>query len=118
MPTPVTSGPAGSESGHIQVAVTSGPAIILRVDPGSRPWVGPTVLAGATDVAGHITTHAVRFARLCGTALVNGAAGVLAASAEGVFAVAGFMVTGGRIVEIDLLLDPGRLAALHIATGP
>ncbi|KPM54457.1 RNA polymerase subunit sigma-70 [Frankia sp. CcI49] len=93
------------------------PAIVLRVDPGSRPWVGPTVLAGATDVAGHITTHAIRFARLCSTALVNGAAGVLAASAEGVLAVAGVTVTGGRIVEIDLLLDPGRLAALHIATG-
>ncbi|OAA27707.1 hypothetical protein UG55_100735 [Frankia sp. EI5c] len=92
------------------------PTVILRIDPGTRPWAGPTTLTGTADVANHAATHGRRFASLCSAALVNGAVGVLAASGEGVLAVAGITVRGARIVEIDLLLDPDRLARLRIAT--
>lgn len=41
--------------------------------------------------------------------------GVLAATADGApMAVMAFTVVAGRIVEIDSIADPGRLAALNL----
>ena len=48
-------------------------------------------------------------------ALVNGAAGVVVMINGQPFAVMGFTVTQGQIVEIDCLLDPERLARLDLA---
>jgi len=42
------------------------------------------------------------------------AAGVVVAPRGRVFAVAGFIVSDGRIVAIDVLADPARLRALHL----
>jgi hypothetical protein len=53
-----------------------------------------------------------RFAR---TALVNGAAGLVVAPHGQPFSVLGFTVSGGRIVEIDILADPERLRRLDLA---
>ena len=47
-------------------------------------------------------------------ALVNGAAGVVVAPEGRPFAVMGFTVAGGRVVEIDALTDPERLARLDL----
>jgi RNA polymerase sigma-70 factor (ECF subfamily) len=44
---------------------------------------------------------------LCRT-LVNGAAGVVVFEQERLIPVAGFTVARGRIVEMDVLADPGR----------
>jgi RNA polymerase sigma-70 factor (ECF subfamily) len=44
--------------------------------------------------------------------LVNGAAGVVAATGGRVLSVMAFTVTDGRISAIDVLLDPARLATL------
>ncbi len=48
-------------------------------------------------------------------ALVNGAAGVVVAQGGRPFAVMGFTVAGGKIVEIDILADPARLSQLDLA---
>ena len=48
-------------------------------------------------------------------ALVNGAAGVVVMTNGRPFVVMGFTVAGGKIVEIDCLLDPERLARLDLA---
>jgi RNA polymerase sigma-70 factor (ECF subfamily) len=48
-------------------------------------------------------------------ALVNGTAGVVVAARGQLVAVMGFTVRGDRIVEIDILADPGRLQRLHPA---
>ena len=42
-------------------------------------------------------------------ALVNGTAGVVADTDGRPLAVMGFTVSGGKIVEIDILADPARL---------
>ena len=42
-------------------------------------------------------------------ALVNGTAGVVADTGGRLLAVMGFTVSGGKIMEIDLLADPARL---------
>ena len=53
-----------------------------------------------------------RFSR---PALVNGAAGIVVASAERTYAVMGFTVADGKIVAIDILADPARLEQLALA---
>ena len=56
-----------------------------------------------------------RFARLAAfaePAVVNGAAGVVVATDGRPISVMGFTVVDGRIVEIDVIADPERLARL------
>ena len=48
-------------------------------------------------------------------ALVNGAVGVVVAPEGKPFSVLGFTVAGGKIVEIDAIGDPDRLARLDLA---
>ena len=68
---------------------------------------------GANEVA----SRAMRFAHLAPyvrPALVNGAAGVVVMPRGRPTAVMGFTVAGGRVVEIDALADPKRLAQLDL----
>jgi RNA polymerase sigma-70 factor (ECF subfamily) len=55
-----------------------------------------------------------RFAAFARPALVNGAAGFVVTPPGRPLAVAGFTVSNGRIVEIDLLADPARLRELDL----
>jgi RNA polymerase sigma-70 factor (ECF subfamily) len=48
-------------------------------------------------------------------ALVNGAAGVVVTVGGRPFAILGFTVAGGRIVEIDAIADPERVARIAAA---
>ena len=49
-------------------------------------------------------------------ALVSGAPGFVSRTTDGrPFSVLGLTVAGGRIVEIDILADPERLARLDLA---
>ncbi len=50
--------------------------------------------------------------------LVNGAAGVLSWQDGRLFAVLGFTVAHGAIVEIEVLADPERLQRLGLSQGP
>jgi RNA polymerase sigma-70 factor (ECF subfamily) len=90
------------------------PDVVLRSDGGvARPRL-TAVVRGARAVA----EQAVMFARLfpyLRPALVNGAAGVVVAPHGRPFSVMGFTVAGGKILEIDVLTDPARLARLDLA---
>jgi RNA polymerase sigma factor (sigma-70 family) len=95
------------------------PDVVFRIDTGDRPAMAPALLTGSADVARHAATYGPRFAKLCRPALVNGAAGIIARAPAGVIAVAGITVVKGRILAVDLILDPDKLAALTIrSTGP
>jgi RNA polymerase sigma-70 factor (ECF subfamily) len=88
------------------------PDVVSRSDGGKRRGASVEI-RGAEAVA----TRAMSFARLAPyvrPALVNGAAGVVVAPGGRPFAVIGFTVTGGRIVEIDALADPERLQQLDL----
>jgi len=90
------------------------PDVVFRLDRGAlRPGAAREV-QGAQAVAEYVLTHAARLARFARPALVNGAAGVVVASGDRPLAVAGFTVAGGRIAEIDLLADPGRLRGIDL----
>jgi RNA polymerase sigma factor (sigma-70 family) len=88
------------------------PEIVLRSDHGSLP--GSAVVRGSESVA----RQAILFAdpwRILHPALVNGAAGVVIAVDGKPVAIVGFTVVNDRIVAIDALADPERIASLDLA---
>jgi RNA polymerase sigma-70 factor (ECF subfamily) len=83
------------------------------VSRGEGPDEGFIEVRGAEAVA----SRAMSFARLAPyvrPALINGAAGAVVAPGGRPFAVLGFTVSGGRIVEIDAIADPERLSRLDL----
>jgi RNA polymerase sigma-70 factor, ECF subfamily len=89
------------------------PDVVLRADGGPLRPSASAEVRGAQAVVEQTRKYAslARFAR---PALVNGAAGFVVAPGGRPFAVAGFTIAGGKIVEIDLLTDPDRLRALDL----
>jgi len=90
------------------------PDVVFRVDAGARPGLVPALVKGADAVARHAAVQGPRFASLCEPVLVNGAVGVIAKARGTVLAVAGITVVNQRVAEIDLILDPKKLAGLAI----
>ncbi|HVW16873.1 MAG TPA: RNA polymerase sigma factor SigJ [Solirubrobacteraceae bacterium] len=91
------------------------PGVVLRVDPGSREVPLPRVLSGGRVVAERVAASGPGFARFCRPALVNGSWGWIVVPAGGELGgVGGATVTDGRITEIDLVLDPAKLAGIAI----
>jgi RNA polymerase sigma factor (sigma-70 family) len=89
------------------------PEVVLRADGGAG-LIGPSrIVRGAAEVAGQALTFA-RLAPLSRPATVNGAPGAVTVVDGRVLSIAGFTVIGGRIVEIDILADPDRIAGLGI----
>jgi RNA polymerase sigma-70 factor, ECF subfamily len=90
------------------------PDIVERVDAGpARPDI-TRLVRGASVVAGRAIMFDQPLARLR-SVLVNGAAGVVVTVDGEPFAVMAFTVSGGRIVEIDVLADADRLNRLDVA---
>jgi RNA polymerase sigma-70 factor (ECF subfamily) len=92
------------------------PDVVLRADGGENRPAASFVRRGAADVARTVITSA-QPAVIKVPALVNGAAGVVAMIDGRALGVMGFTVTEGRIVEIDCLFDPERLARLDLTRG-
>jgi RNA polymerase sigma-70 factor, ECF subfamily len=90
------------------------PDVVLRADRAAVPAGPPREVHGARAVARGALTFAER-ARFAQPALVNGAAGVVAAPRGRLFVVLSFTITGGKIVEIDVIADPDRVRQLDLA---
>jgi RNA polymerase sigma factor (sigma-70 family) len=89
------------------------PDVVLRADAGVL-GSGSRIARGAEVVA----SGAIEFSRTAPSgrpALVNGAAGLVAVRDDIVISVVGFTVRGGKIVEMDFLLDRERLAELDLS---
>jgi RNA polymerase sigma-70 factor (ECF subfamily) len=85
------------------------PDVVFRLDTGGvAPAARPPVV-GAEAVARQIIARGAAFAPHARPATVNGAAGAVVARHGRPFAVVGFSVSGGRIVEIDVIADPAKL---------
>ena len=89
------------------------PDVVLRANGGDAPTRPTVMLRGARAVAEN-SSAARKLARFIRPALVNGAAGAVVPINGRLFAVLGFTVTDGRIVAIDILYDPQRLAGLDL----
>ena len=88
------------------------PDVALRVDSGAM--IAPRTVRGAEEVARQAFTNAP-LASLARPALVNGVAGFVVARDGAPIAVAALTVADGRIVELDILTDPERLANLDLS---
>lgn len=90
------------------------PNVVLRADAGGWRPESSVVIRGAAAVAG----SAIRFSlpnAVLRPALINGAAGVVVTLNGKPFSVMGFTVRDGKIVEIDAIADPERVATLAAA---
>ena len=88
------------------------PDVVFRIDTGGTPPRARPPVVGAEAVARQVLQRGSRLAPFARPAIVNGAAGVVVAPAGRPFAVVGFTVAAGRIVEIDLVADPEKLRGL------
>jgi RNA polymerase sigma-70 factor, ECF subfamily len=86
------------------------PEVVLRADRAAVHMGASKELRGAAAVR---RTFAGR-ARVAKPALVDGALGAVWITGGRPRVVFGFRITQGKIIEIDLLADPGRLAQLHL----
>ena len=90
------------------------PDVVLHVDGGAPAGGRQRTVRGARAVA----AQAMRFRELAlsaHVALVNGAVGAVVVRDGRPFSVIGMTVSGGRIVEIDIVSDPDRLARLRLS---
>lgn len=106
---------AASRNGEFDALVAMlDPDVILRSDGGSeRPSVSQIIRGGTT-----LASQAIMFAQgapYAQPAIVNGAAGVVVMRQGRPLSIMGFIVSSGRIVAIDVLADPVRLARLDLA---
>jgi len=90
------------------------PDVVLRADFGDGRPGAPRMIRGAAAVARQALIGAVPAARLH-PALVNGAAGAVVTVNGRPFAVMCFTVAGERIVEIDVVAGPERVARVASA---
>jgi RNA polymerase sigma factor (sigma-70 family) len=88
------------------------PNVVLRADFGKRHAPAPAVASGPSSVAALALTGArLPNAKLI-PVLINGSAGVVITVGGRPFSMMGFIVAGGRIVEIDAIVDSRRIATL------
>jgi RNA polymerase sigma factor (sigma-70 family) len=87
------------------------PDVVLRADSGAVQVGASREVRGAPAVADTFSGRA-RAAQL---ALVNGVTGAVWTPGGRPRVVFGFTITGGKIVEIDILADPARLRQLDLA---
>ncbi len=89
------------------------PDVVLRADGGAARPGAAGLIRGAATVAEQALAYA-RMAPFVRRALVNGAAGIVVAPRRRPVSVMGFTVTNGKIVAMDVLADPARLARLGL----
>lgn len=89
------------------------PDVVLRSDGGVRLPVATAAARGPEEVAGRALMFASPDATLV-PVLVNGAAGVVVVAGGRVVSIMGFTVVARRVVAIDALADPDRLAGLDL----
>jgi RNA polymerase sigma factor (sigma-70 family) len=89
------------------------PDVVVRIDGGAGRAGLSRKIRGARAAAEQTLTFS-RLSPFVRPALVNGAAGVVVAPRGRPFAVMGFTVRRGKIVEIDILADPARLRRLDL----
>lgn len=105
---------AASRAGDFEALVqVLHPDVVLRADGGTK-GLASRLLRGADQVASSAMSFrwAADYAR---PALVNGGPGAVTVVGGEIISVLAFTVVGDRIVEIDVLADPERLAGIDVS---
>jgi RNA polymerase sigma factor (sigma-70 family) len=90
------------------------PDVVSRIDAGAGALVPSGVLHGAATVARQ-TLAIASISAPKHPVLVNGAAGVVITLGGQPVAVMGFTVSGGKVVEINSIVDPDRIRRLDLS---
>ena len=93
------------------------PDVVLHLDAGDRPQLAQSPVSGARQVAEYLRSGAPLFAPLCRPAIVNGVAGFVVGPPGRLIGVVGVTVVGGRIREVDIVADPGKLGRISMTSG-
>jgi len=93
------------------------PAVVVRIDGGTRLAAQSMTVTGAPDVARQALTGLTTLLRVVvlHPVLVNGAAGVVVTIRGRPMTVMGFTISNGKIVSIDSLADPDRVPVIAAA---
>ncbi|MFC8277709.1 RNA polymerase sigma factor SigJ [Streptomyces sp. NPDC057271] len=91
------------------------PDVVLRVDGGKALAAASGLVRGAEAVVSQALTYA-RFRRDYRKVLVNGAPGIVSYAEGRLFGLMAFTVVDERIVQIQIIADPDRMAALGVPT--
>ena len=108
---------AAARDGDLEALVrVLDPDVVVRADagPAAPPTGRSQVIRGADAVA----RSALGFRRMAGgarEAIVNGTPGYVVFDGDRPYAVLGMTIRAGRIAELDILLDPARLATLDLS---
>ena len=90
------------------------PDIELRIDGGVQREQASLILRGAQAVAAYSSTYSKLYP-FVRPALVNGTPGAVVAPTGRVFSVMAFTIANGKVIQIDVLVDPERLRKLGLA---
>jgi RNA polymerase sigma factor (sigma-70 family) len=101
----------GSFQGLLEVL---DPDVVFRLDAGRRTEIARPPVHGAEAVADQVLARGTPLAGFARHAIVNGGAGVVVAPRGRLLAVVGFTIAERRIVAIDLIADPDKLARLSL----
>jgi RNA polymerase sigma-70 factor, ECF subfamily len=105
---------AAQEGDFERLVAVLDPDIVLRADGGALTGLS-RVMRGARAVAAQAATFS-RSGLSNQLVLVNGSLGFVSRRPDGrLFAVIGFTIAGGKIVEMDILADPERLSRLDLS---
>jgi RNA polymerase sigma-70 factor (ECF subfamily) len=91
------------------------PDVVFRLDAGPDSPLARPPVRGSEAVAREIIARGTPFAPLARPALVNGIPGALVGRGGHLVAVANLVVSGDRIIEIDIVFDPEKLR--HVVIG-
>lgn len=91
------------------------PDVVLRADFGPKHPQRSTVIRGAKAVIESALTGAALPGSEVIPAIVNGSAGAVITTGGRPFAILGFVISAGKVVEIDGIADPPRVAKLAAA---
>ena len=106
---------AASRNGDFQgLLAVLDPDVVLRADQAAVPGATATQLRGASTVAKNALAFSGR-SRFAQVARVNGTIGIVVAPHGRLSVVLLFMISRGKIIEIDVVVDPERLRRLDLA---
>src|SRR5947209_15183117 len=90
------------------------PDVVFRGDAGVSGPVVPAEVRGANNVARIVLARGTPMAPYGRPAIIDGRPGAVVVLGGRVAALVAFGIEGGRVVEMDLLVDPARLATLRV----
>ena len=90
------------------------PDVVFRAESGATGPSAPAEVAGSDRVARLVLARGTPFARFGRPAIVNGRPGAVVALPDRVVSLVAFTIADGRVTEMDLLLDPDKLARVRV----